>query len=99
MQAINDIQADSDLAITSSADGTALAWYRRPPPFAPRHRAVAVMGSRRADPRVCGLRCRDVGTGSLLHQVARYEGEIVQARLASLTTLVTASGTYATPGN
>jgi hypothetical protein len=31
MQAINDIQADSDLAITSSADGTALAWYRRPP--------------------------------------------------------------------
>jgi hypothetical protein len=57
--AINDIQADSDLAITSSADGTALAW--------------------------------DVGTGSLLHQVARYEGEIVQARLASLTALVTAS--------
>lgn len=57
---------------------------------------TAMSSRRRADPRVFGLRCRDVGTGSLLHQVARYEGEIVQARLASLTTLVTASGTTPT---
>jgi hypothetical protein len=55
------LEANADVAVTSSSDGTALAW--------------------------------DMTTGALLHTVARHDAEILQARpLASLTTLVTASG-------
>lgn len=53
------LEANADVAVTSSSDGTALAW--------------------------------DMATGALLHTVARHDAEITQARLASLTTLITAS--------